>query len=71
VKPVDWDGDTDVDRDDWLAFEACASGPTIAAAVGCEDKDLDCDGDVDQSDFAVFQRCYSGENVAADPTCGN
>jgi hypothetical protein len=69
--PGDFDGDLDVDRDDLDEFEACASGPEVPMAVGCEEKDFDNDGDGDQSDFAVIQRCYSGENVFGDPDCAD
>jgi hypothetical protein len=65
----DFDGDCDVDNDDYTAFEACASGPDVAHAPGCEGKDLDLDTDVDQFDFGIFQRCLSGADVPADPAC--
>jgi hypothetical protein len=58
-----------VDHDDYLAFEACSSGPGVSLTAGCEAKDFDHDTDVDQADFAIFQRCFSGENVPADPNC--
>ncbi len=69
--PADFDNDGDVDGDDVDAFEACASGPAVPIAGGCESKDLDNDGDGDQSDFAVVQRCLSGENVPGDPNCAD
>lgn len=66
---ADFDGDCDVDHDDYLAFEACGSGPAIPLTGGCEPKDLDHDNDVDASDFGLFQRCYSGANNPAAPNC--
>lgn len=71
VVPGDFDGDLDVDQLDLDAFVACASGPAIPLASGCETKDLDYDNDVDQSDFGIFQRCYSGSNNPGDPNCAN
>ena len=67
--PPDFDNDGDVDADDVNAIDACASGPTVALAAGCEDKDLDNDNDIDQLDFAIVQRCISGEGVCPDPQC--
>lgn len=67
--PADYDCDGDVDQDDLDAFEACASGPAITPAAGCEGMDFDGDNDVDQSDAGVMQRCYSGEGILADPHC--
>jgi hypothetical protein len=69
VVAADFDGDCDVDQNDYGLFEACASGPGISYDEGCGTRDLDVDGDVDQSDFGAFQRCYSGENVPPDPNC--
>ncbi len=69
--PADFDNDGDVDKDDVDAFEACASGPAVLVAGGCEDKDFDNDGDGDQSDFAVVQRCISGANNPGDPACAD
>ncbi|MBN2129424.1 MAG: hypothetical protein JW741_08000, partial [Sedimentisphaerales bacterium] len=69
--PGDCARDGDVDQDDYLFFEACATGPGIPQLdSGCACALLDTDADVDQSDFAVFQRCYSGENVPVEPNCG-
>jgi hypothetical protein len=67
----DYDGDGDVDGDDFDLFQSCTSGPAIPLTPGCEDRDLDMDNDADQNDFGLFQRCYSGESVLADPNCAN
>lgn len=69
--PGDFDRDGDVDGDDVAAFEACASGPAIPLAAGCEGKDFDNDSDSDQSDFSVVQLCYSGQNSPGDPNCAH
>jgi hypothetical protein len=66
---ADLDDDCDVDNDDLVRFESCASGPAVPFSAGCEGKDLDQDGDVDQSDFGIFQRCWSGANNPPDPGC--
>ncbi|HSW46024.1 MAG TPA: hypothetical protein VLM89_10680 [Phycisphaerae bacterium] len=68
--PGDFDGDTDVDGDDFASFEACFTGPAIGPPTPiCIDADMDCDGDVDQSDFGLVQRCYSGTGRQANPLC--
>lgn len=69
--PADFDRDGDVDADDLMIFEACASGPTVPYTGDCGKADFDADTDVDQDDFAVFQRCYSGADNPADPNCGD
>jgi hypothetical protein len=65
----DLDCDSDVDQDDLALLQACASGPDIAAAPGCERADFDQDGDADQDDFAIWQRCFSGTDVLMDFSC--
>jgi T5SS/PEP-CTERM-associated repeat protein len=69
--PADYDGDYDVDGDDLDPFEACASGPGVTLAPGCQSRDLDNDGDTDQSDFGILQRCLSGPDAPADPNCAS
>ncbi len=78
----DFNGDCDVDADDWTLFEACATGPAVPCnpaslppvcklipdGNGKIPADFDGDGDVDQDDFGIFQRCYSGTDPA-DPNC--
>jgi len=65
----DFDSDGDVDRDDFVLFQRCFSGPDVNAAVGCGSQDLDGDHDVDQSDFGILQRCFSGQGVRPSPGC--
>ena len=65
----DFDADGDVDDQDIDLFEMCSSGPGIAPASGCENRDLDNDNDVDQSDFGLMQRCRSGDGILADMDC--
>ncbi|MHC4673958.1 MAG: multiheme c-type cytochrome, partial [Planctomycetota bacterium] len=69
--PADLDNDLDVDEDDFILFEGCASGPNIPhnGSDLCQQADLDNENDVDQDDFGLFQRCYSGADNLADPNC--
>ena len=68
--PGDFDGDGDVDLEDFGHFQVCLSGSGIPQAdPDCQDANLDGDNDVDQGDFSVFQACISGPDVAANPDC--
>jgi hypothetical protein len=69
--PGDFDGDGDVDFDDFGNFQLCHTGSNQAPDVGCEIADLDRDNDVDQLDFGAFQRCYRGVGVPVDPSCAD
>jgi len=59
---ADFDGDRDVDVQDFLTFSGCFNGalnpPTAACANG--QADLDNDGDVDVNDFLSFSTCFNG-----------
>ena len=66
----DFDGDADVDMEDFGHLQVCFSGSGIVQNdPACFNALLDSDADVDQADFAVFQACLSGANIAADRTC--
>ena len=68
----DFDGDGDVDQDDFDLFAACSTGPGVAQAdSNCADTLLDGDDDVDQADFGVFQRCLSGPGIPANSACAD
>lgn len=68
--PPDFDGDGDVDQDDFGVFQACITGPDIGSPTpGCEQADFDSDDDVDQSDFGLLQRCYTGADGLMRPDC--
>ncbi len=72
--PADFNRDTDVDLEDFAAFQRCFGGPNRPAAAGCSvDADLDGDSDVDLSDFTRFQACFNGPNrpspCQAAPPC--
>ncbi|GMU21915.1 MAG: hypothetical protein AMXMBFR13_20030 [Phycisphaerae bacterium] len=66
----DFDGDGDIDQDDFGRFQACLTGPAVTQSEpACAPALLDDDLDVDQADFDIFQGCMSGPNHAADPAC--
>jgi hypothetical protein len=58
----DYDGDGDVDFDDYLVFGFCFQGPGVTYAPGhfCAGEDGDGDLDVDLADFCVLQRHFTG-----------
>ncbi len=66
----DFDGDHDVDLEDFGHLQACLSGSGVSQnRPDCQDTKMDSDPDVDQDDVRVFQRCMSGASVPADPDC--
>ncbi|GMU24655.1 MAG: hypothetical protein AMXMBFR13_47290 [Phycisphaerae bacterium] len=70
--PGDFDGDRDVDMDDFGAFQACFSGPgAVQTDPACGKARMDGDPDVDQADFELFQRCMTGANVEGSPSCAD
>jgi hypothetical protein len=54
----DFDGDCDVDLDDFTVFEAAMNGPN--QPLGQAEPDLDMDGDCDVDDFVVFAANFTG-----------
>ncbi len=56
----DFDGDGDVDLQDFGYLQACYSGSGITYRTGCGNADWDDDGDVDQTDFTKFKNCLGG-----------
>ncbi|HON64888.1 MAG TPA: hypothetical protein PLS23_00225 [Phycisphaerae bacterium] len=65
--PADYDGDGDVDQEDFGAFQMCLSGMDVAVVpADCLWADLNADGPVDQADAVLFLNCLSGPNVEAD-----
>lgn len=68
--PGDMDGDTDVDLDDFGAFQRCLTGPGITQGdVACQGARMDPDDDVDGDDYLLFSGCLTGANISGDPDC--
>jgi len=68
----DFNGDGDVDQEDFGHLQACMTGHTLGPpATGCENADLDGDDDVDMSDFDIFDNCMRGPDIPANPNCAN
>jgi len=57
----DFDGDRDVDLDDFSGVAQCLTGPNTPASPDCAAADLDTDTDVDIQDCARFQTTFSGD----------
>jgi hypothetical protein len=51
----DFDGDSDVDMDDFVQFESCFTGPGGGVGPGCAAGDFDGDADIDCDDWEQFQ----------------
>jgi hypothetical protein len=69
--PHDIDEDTDVDQDDFAAFQLCYTGDEFTGELteACRCLDIDFDGDIGRTDWIAFEICASGPEVPADPTC--
>ncbi len=69
---ADFDGDGDVDQDDFAHIQACLSGTSVAQTdPACLNARLDGDADVDEVDLGRFLNCFSGADNPVDPACGN
>jgi hypothetical protein len=66
----DFDGDNDVDAEDFGRFQLCYSSsadpPTPAE---CSSTDLSGDSYVNMTDFTLFEACLTGPDRQPDPTC--
>ncbi len=58
IVPGDFDGDRDVDLDDWRGGQDCMKGPQSPIEAQCRRLDLDLDGDVDLEDYAGFMVAF-------------
>ncbi|MHC4442891.1 MAG: N-acetylmuramoyl-L-alanine amidase [Planctomycetota bacterium] len=68
--PGDFDGDLDVDHEDFGVIQHCLTGPAAGPpAAGCEITNLDRDSDVDQDDVIIFLGCMTGPNIPGDAAC--
>ncbi len=64
----DFNGDEDVDLDDFAVFQLCFNGPNAPVGPNCSvNADLDNDEDVDLDDFLLFARCFNGSGRS--PAC--
>lgn len=70
VRP-DFDGDADVDQDDFGHLQTCLTDMGVRPAPGCENADLNNNNAVNQEDVTIFRRCMSGANNPATPTCAD
>jgi hypothetical protein len=66
-QPADFDGDGDVDQEDFGAFQRCLSGSGVGVTADCAAADLDTSGAVDQADFSLFWACMAG--AGQSPGC--
>jgi hypothetical protein len=70
--PGDFDGDLDVDADDFAHLQACLSGAgNTQTNPDCFDAQLDGDDDVDSADLQIFLDCLSGPGIPGDPNCAD
>lgn len=66
----DFNGDLDVDQEDFGHLQECFTGPGILNTnSACTNADLDKDGDIDQDDCARLIACVSGPNNPANRNC--
>jgi M6 family metalloprotease-like protein len=66
----DFDGDKDVDQNDFGHLQACLTGAGAHQDdPACQDADLDHDQDVDQNDASILLGCLSGPDVPAGRKC--
>ena len=66
----DFDGDNDVDQEDFGRFQRCLSGSGVPENdPACDRARLDGDTDVDDDDLDILHGCLSGPNVPVDPNC--
>lgn len=72
---ADVDSDTDVDLDDFAAFQQCYTGDTTPVTSECKCFDRPevefpgGNGFIDQADFNAFVNCGTRAQVPADPAC--
>jgi hypothetical protein len=67
---ADFDGDLDVDLEDFSLLQICLTGTNVPQTVpSCAPAKLDGDEDVDESDLGLFQACMSGPDSTASSAC--
>lgn len=66
----DFDGDGDVDMDDFGHFQACITGSSVPQLdLNCANTRLDGDSDVDDADLLLFRACFTGPNGTPPDGC--
>ncbi len=67
---ADFDGDFDVDQEDFGHFQRCLNGPYFAQMEpACQVARFDGDADVDVDDLTLFLNCRTVPGMFADPEC--
>jgi hypothetical protein len=67
---VDFDGDADVDQEDFGHLQVCLSGSLPQLQAECRDALLnDRDDRVDATDLGIFLDCHSGPGIRAQFRC--
>lgn len=68
----DFDGDHDVDAEDFGHLQACIGGPGVAVTEpACLDARFDTDIDIDQDEVNAFTNCLSGPGAVPGESCLN
>ncbi len=62
VLRADFDGDNDVDQEDFAHMQGCFQQPVESLPLECVDADLNNDDRVDGGDFDLFVQCMAGAN---------
>jgi len=65
----DFDGDGDVDQDDFGYLQRCLSGPLPQTDPACAEALLNGDPFVDELDVALFLQCLSGSSIPPPAAC--
>jgi len=68
-QPGDFDGDTDVDQDDFAILQTCLGKWNVSGDPVCGLTDLDGNGVVATRDVDLFSNCMSGPENPARPDC--
>jgi hypothetical protein len=69
--PGDFNGDADVDQEDFGRVQACLGSFATREGEGCHGADLDRNGSVDSLDITRFLRCLSGPGLPGHPNCAD